>query len=608
MAEKITPEPKSAIRSRGGVVGRQYSPLLAIVIAFLVMILIMPSALNLPQANPSTVLEYAPIPPDEDTPPQVSESGSFASLGLGVSGGTGAGEIGTGTGTVSKPGRTRLPQGKRCVGSPPRQTEDPMSPPCVATFSGDNGGRTHTGVTKDEIVVIVYLSTGGHITSGEARAEGAPPSGTFCEVDAPPGNCQGPDNEGTEDHVQMRVQRMLSRFFNNRFQTYNRHVRMILHYSNAANEQLRRRDAAEQYALYKPFAVVDLAPFGGFHEVYTDAMAARDVSLFSSIVMPMGDFLRAYAPNVWNFWPDAEHVADSYASYVCMKVKPFKVSQSDNPGENGQERKYGLMYTTDGSHEELIVARQLIKKRLAGCGLKWETEVTFPVAGFSSGAGDQSYAHENVAELRRKGVTTVLYLGGQEVKTSRVASAEGYLPEWVVLGDGDTDGNFPASFQGKLAWRNAWVTSFQLREDSDQETPAWQACKEANPSGRRGDCQWLMEAYRSHFMLFQAIQVAGPDLSPSSVDAGFHAIPRIRSTNPYQAAFYFDPGDYTGVKDAHEMWWDATANEGDGCYRLVRGAQRYPAWAWEGGHDVFPNPVTEPCSSYSPSVGISTGA
>src|SRR5688500_15884936 len=44
-----------------------------------------------------------------------------------------------------------VPRVRRCVGDPPRQTEDPQSPPCVPYWEGDNGGSTYKGVTRDEI-------------------------------------------------------------------------------------------------------------------------------------------------------------------------------------------------------------------------------------------------------------------------------------------------------------------------------------------------------------------------------------------------------------------------------------------------------------------------
>lgn len=42
-----------------------------------------------------------------------------------------------------------------CFGNPPRQIEDTQSPPCVAYWAGNNGGATSTGVTGNEIRVVL---------------------------------------------------------------------------------------------------------------------------------------------------------------------------------------------------------------------------------------------------------------------------------------------------------------------------------------------------------------------------------------------------------------------------------------------------------------------
>src|SRR5687767_5866433 len=65
---------------------RRYPPLIAVFVALALTALVLPSALNLPQTNPTQTLEYAPVPPtDEDTPPV---AGNTASLGLATSGST----------------------------------------------------------------------------------------------------------------------------------------------------------------------------------------------------------------------------------------------------------------------------------------------------------------------------------------------------------------------------------------------------------------------------------------------------------------------------------------------------------------------------------------
>ena len=46
---------------------RKYPPLLALALAMIMVIAILPSSLNLPQANPTQTLEYAPVPPDDES-------------------------------------------------------------------------------------------------------------------------------------------------------------------------------------------------------------------------------------------------------------------------------------------------------------------------------------------------------------------------------------------------------------------------------------------------------------------------------------------------------------------------------------------------------------
>jgi len=64
---------------------RKYPPLISILVALVLAIAVLPSALNLPQTNPTQTLEYAPVPPeDDDVPPP---AGNLSSLGFGSSSG-----------------------------------------------------------------------------------------------------------------------------------------------------------------------------------------------------------------------------------------------------------------------------------------------------------------------------------------------------------------------------------------------------------------------------------------------------------------------------------------------------------------------------------------
>jgi hypothetical protein len=96
--------------------------------------------------------------------------------------------------------------------------------------------------------------------------------------------------------------------------------------------------------------------------------------------------------------------------------------------------------------------------------------------------------------------------------------------------------------------------------------------------------------------------VAGPKLTPSALDQGFHAIPPYLSSDPQEPACFYDPGDYTCVKDAEASWWDQSgvppSRTQTGCWRMWNGGLRYGAGRWPGGN-VPPQDQSDPCNNYN---------
>src|SRR5438067_5052613 len=111
-------------------------------------------ALSVAQPSPPTVAEFAPSALDQIKAPPSRQ-------GTDVGSGKGGGK----TNNKSKPSPTPTvtptapeiiqPRVKNCVGDPPRQIEDPQSPPCVNYWQGNNGGATAFGVTANEIRISV---------------------------------------------------------------------------------------------------------------------------------------------------------------------------------------------------------------------------------------------------------------------------------------------------------------------------------------------------------------------------------------------------------------------------------------------------------------------
>jgi hypothetical protein len=601
---------------------RSYPPLALLAVAVLIAAFVLPSSLNLPQSNPSTVLEYAPVPPEDDQPPDVQ--GNLSSVGLGSSNTLGVGGQPPPPPPAAKKKVSGDKPGKLCYGSnPPRQTEDPMAPPCVPFFEGDNFGATYQGVTKDEITVLVYWDRGGYC-GDQARCEPSPNAGYYDIAAAPKRPCNPRDQmSATCDNVLVRVTRALARYFNERFQTYDRTVHFIAYFTDAATDAARRADAQDNWDKLKPFAVLDQATFYGHNQAYVDAMSSRGVLVFSSQAILPNSQYRKNAPLLWGFWPDVEHWASIYTSYVCTRVAypGAKAIHTGNPPQTGEyynkPRRFGVMYTTDEGQPGLKLFAKLVMEGIAKCGVD-PVKGTYPKEGYVVDATDPGVDQaEDVSKFRSAGVTTVLWLGGVESHFTKEADAQKYYPEIVFAGDNDVDGNGPSRRQVQTVWQNAWGTQFYIRLDRLEDSPGYKAFRAAAP-GETTDYagRFARDFYRDHFNLFQGIQAAGPNLTPETVDQGFHAYPPKESTDPYTAAFFFDPGDYSGMKDAMEVWWDPVGRSegstvesgGDpGCMRLNRAGARFLAGRWPAPDEtVFKDDPPAPCTAYGGSVKTRT--
>ena len=582
---------------------RKYPPLVSILVALILAIAVLPSALNLPQTNPTQTLEYAPVPPeDSDEPPP---AGNLSSLGLGSSSGVAEdAEGGEGPGGTLPPlpagGKGVNPTTKRCVGNPPRQTEDPSSPPCVAFFDGDNFGATYQGVTRDEIRILIYID-GNVVETGGSKGQEERPENTFFDLFEPP-------KPGEAEHVQVESYRAWQRYFNERYQTYGRVAHFFVHFgSRSGSPETRRADASAGFARVKPFAVLTDAL--GNELDYVEEMARRGVLNFGSFNSKEEAFFKKFPKLVWGYQPSIELGARTFSEYVCEKVIGQPAVLSGNAGQNGGPRKLGMLHTTDENYPGLIRLAELVQQQVEACGGTIERTATFPTCCYAM-RNDETPddAATYMREFQDAGITTILWPGGIEGHMGRAAAAQGYYPEWLILGDGTLDTNHPvrlssnsAAFDGR-----AIAVSAEPFEPGIEQQLCYQALREAGATRPKPDMHWMCEPYRNLTQLFTGIQVAGPRLGPTSVDKGYHAIPPVRSSDPQVPACFYNPGDYTCVKDTQAIIWDADgAAPGDnrpGCWRAIQAGKRYLTGEHPPGNINAHITGQEPCSGRSVAV------
>ena len=98
-------------------------------------------------------------------------------------------------------------------------------------------------------------------------------------------------NPPTEDeHVFLRVLRGWQRYFNDRFQTYDRFVHFYAYYAASGTPESRRADAADTYAKVKPFAAISYARENA--DDYLDSMAQAGRPELRLVRRPVGVVLR----------------------------------------------------------------------------------------------------------------------------------------------------------------------------------------------------------------------------------------------------------------------------------------------------------------------------
>jgi len=480
----------------------------------------------------------------------------------------------------------------------------------VAHFDGDNGGATHRGVTGDEVRILVYFNgCCGQVTS--RGMEDVP----FDEI-----HDLGIPSDDPDEFVYDRMLRAYQRWFNARFQTYGRFVHYWVHYSAfeptntsaAYSPELRRADAARGIDEVDPYAVVTFA--GENNDAYIEAVASQGVVVLHGLLSGISStgfpaaFLATHPGRIWSYIPSIEQRARLVTSYVCQKVVPHPVSFSGN-GDIGAPRQLGIIRSVDPRFADRVLYGELLKAGVEECGGVFVDEV-----GYNGNVGtnvtNNSDVAAGMASFQQRGVTTVLIAvtsAANDPPPSKSAAQIGYVPEWIVAGDYVAERPLQSRLQDQDEWEHARaVTNYPVVLDVERQqcVDAYREVDADEPTFQVKN--YACEFYPSLQQLFTGIQVAGPNLSPDTMDQGFHAIPSIRSDDPRMPACFYDPGDYTCVKDAVAEWWDPAGvtpgSSQPGCMRVMEGGRRYLAGSWPDG-DVEAQrgtAATDPCTAQGP--------
>ena len=523
-------------------------------------------ALTAHQNNPPAVAEFAPQAqkPIKDAPQEQTSA-----VGQGRSGAAVAAPV---------PSPSPLPPDAvylHCVGDPPRQTEDPQSPPCVPYWKGNNGGSTWKGVDGGTITISVFASSQGDVWGGGA----------------------------------VQALNGLVHFFNTRFELYNRTIAVKTFTTSGATPQNQQADAATidssgAFAALPDNAYVNAS--GGGNQYFSDALAQRHIiSVLSDPTQTITEsHLSRFAPYEWTFFPPIDVAGRHLADLICQGLKSHPPKWAGQGVNTTPTRKFGIIQ--DVSNDGTVWPIDTLMAGLNNCG------VTPFVRQYQSSDSSGTKYTAPVQAMQANGVTTVtcICLGndveGGGFMTS--ADANAYYPEWLIPGVGLQD----LDDEGQLAQENAPGQAnhrFGLTGVNKllpvTQMPWWWAVSAGDPSANAQTYQASSWYYGAYFLyeglleLLSWIQMAGPDLTPQNLQRGLQraVFPDPGASAPplYQGRVSFASGSHTFTQDMSGIWWSGSAQSnyfngytgGSGAWCHLDRGLRYTVGAWPAGQPDF---------------------
>ncbi|MGH9006554.1 MAG: hypothetical protein ACRDV6_02385, partial [Acidimicrobiales bacterium] len=384
--------------------------------------------------------------------------------------------------------------------------------PCVAKFSGSNGGATATGVTGTTITLATRtFPTTANLQLAEAEARQA-------GVALP--------------QVTLQVAEVFINYFNKVFDLYGRHVvfKTVNTDADSTAEALGQgqaqacADAAAISTQIHAFAEDGLMG-GGTQPFSSCAAQDRLLELNGDGYYNEGTY-QSLNPYVWSLTQDCTRISSNLAEVVATMLVNKKASFAGDPALQSKTRKFGSYYPDVPAYKTCSQNFAKIATQKYHLPLSDFVQYTYSsdIATFAQSA------QQAIVQFKAAGVTTVV-IGADPYSAgllTKAAVAENYYPEWFLEGTALTDEDqsvqafdVPSEVTGHLFGMS------ELSPPTETSGPASLAGKlykkltgHTIPKGTDG-------AYSSLVYIFDALQAAGPDLTVGNLARGLHSIPPL---------------------------------------------------------------------------------
>lgn len=483
---------------------------------------------------------------------------------------SGAVSVGTGK-TIS---------GTACSSGTP-QFDSPYALPCVAKFTGNNGGATYDGVTATTINLArreFPQTANGEEIAAQAKAEGY-----------------------ALPQVTDQVMQTFLTYFNSVYDLYGRKVTVTpaASTSNYTAELLNTGQAtacadadkiANQQHAFGEVGFGDNFQGGGTG-VFSQCAAQQKLVEFDGGAYFNEGYFQQGNPYIWSVPEDCSRIAVNSAEAYAKLLIGKKATYAGDASLKTQTRKLGIYVPNLPPYTSCTQQSvQTMEQKYHVPAAQVSTVFTY---GLDISTFQQS-VQQAIVQFKAAGVTTIVTAcdSFSLALLTKAAKAQNYHPEWLLNGvagdDTDTVAQTydPTEVNGHL---------FGLSEAPPQNilfgpsSPAGKLYQHltghAIPAGTDGD-------YGDLVWIFNALQAAGPDLTPQNLAKGVHGLPALGapdysygkwdlSTGPTGAQ---GDGDHTLVSDARFVYWNGTGTSPDngkqGTFVPVFNGKRFSTGQW----------------------------
>ena len=445
---------------------------------------------------------------------------------------------------------------------------------CFAPFKGDNGGATSTGVTADEIKVVVYLTQ---------------PNDPVLKF-----IYQQINNDDTVDQIWETYQ-SFNEMFARYYETYGRKVKLVRYDATGSIlDSVAAVADAEAIAAMEPFMVLN-GP--NLTNAFADTLAARRVMCISCTPGQPNDWYEQRAPYVWDIQKNPTQNQQLSAEYIGKRLAGRPAEFAGDDALKAKERVFGYIRVVGSDSAQALEDAYVAE--LAKYDVEFARIETYATPTELAGTG-----RDIISRMKEAGVTSVVFAGDplapQTLTT--IATDQQFFPEWVITGTVLVDTTAFSRTYDQKQWAHAFGPSnLFARVDPAVAGGAylhnWYYGQPAPAD------QTLAVLIPNLQFLYNPLPGAGPTLTPQRVQDLLFSIPAIASTPSTPQVSYgnrgFFPGpDYAALDDQVEVWWDATATgvdelgrQGTGMWRYVDGGKRFLPGQWPESEPVLFDPA-----------------